>query len=402
MKPHRLTTRLFLRTQKTRKDGKAPIYLRLYLNGKKKEIHTNEFCEPEQWDDPQRSIKMRAVNPMTGRNEGVIHARQKNSRIKALESSIYEIEEQLLANRKAVTIDRIVEMLKKGRDVDFIEFCEQVLQGNKPKKGRTGKRYGYNSLRSNRSKLAQLKEYRAKLPMHELDTDFFMDFAQWLEAKGNGRNSINTKFRFFKAMCADALEAGYLQANPFSEISLTDVEPRPKEILNSSEVSRLYQIWKKGDLFAYQHNALTYFLCGCYTGADYATYREFSMVNVQDGVFTYTRDKTKNSSGKAPRVPLPKRGLELFSHIDRMNLKPYSLQKINTYIKEVAQLAGIEKSLSTHCARHSFAVIHLNEQRARVEEVAAMMGHASTRTTLKHYARFLDYNKRELQSIFDR
>lgn len=64
-------------------------------------------------------------------------------------------------------------------------------------------------------------------------------------------------------------------------------------------------------------------------------------------------------------------------------------QKMNAYLKEIATMCGINKRLSTHCSRHTFATSVTLANKVTMENVAKMLGHSSTRMT-QHYARVLD------------
>ena len=64
---------------------------------------------------------------------------------------------------------------------------------------------------------------------------------------------------------------------------------------------------------------------------------------------------------------------------------------MNSYLKEIADVCGIHKNLSTHCSRHSYATSICLANGVSMENVAKMLGHADTSVT-KHYARVLDQN----------
>ena len=66
-------------------------------------------------------------------------------------------------------------------------------------------------------------------------------------------------------------------------------------------------------------------------------------------------------------------------------------QRMNSYLKEIADICGIQKTLSTHSARHSYATSICLANGVSMENVAKMLGHADTSVT-KHYARVLDQN----------
>ena len=75
-----------------------------------------------------------------------------------------------------------------------------------------------------------------------------------------------------------------------------------------------------------------------------------------------------------------------------------SNQKMNLYLKELADICGIRKHLSTHTARHTFATLTLASG-AAIENVAKMLGHSDTKMT-RHYARILDTSiMRDMQLV---
>jgi site-specific recombinase XerD len=66
-----------------------------------------------------------------------------------------------------------------------------------------------------------------------------------------------------------------------------------------------------------------------------------------------------------------------------------SNQKMNAYLKEIADLCGINKNLSTHTARHTFATTVTLANQVSMEVVSKMLGHSSINMT-KKYARVVD------------
>ena len=73
-------------------------------------------------------------------------------------------------------------------------------------------------------------------------------------------------------------------------------------------------------------------------------------------------------------------------------------QKANSYLKEIADFCGIKKNLTTHAARHTFATTVTLANNVPLQEVSAMLGHASTRMT-QHYARVMDRNLKDNMNI---
>lgn len=140
------------------------------------------------------------------------------------------------------------------------------------------------------------------------------------------------------------------------------------------------------------------FLFSCFTGLAYIDTKELTYHNINLGLdgsqWIYTkRQKTKTTSN----IPLLGQAELIIkkykSHptcLNRGRLLPIlSNQKMNAYLKEIADLCGINKELTYHIARHTFATTITLSNGVSIESVSKMLGHRSIRTT-QHYAKILD------------
>ena len=123
-----VTAKTYLREQNTRKDGKAPIYLRITQNRKPVTIHLKEYCPIWAWDKERTEVMLMAKNPDTGKRQSVPHARAINQRIKAAHESIFDIAEKLLANNRLVGLDDVLEMYHRGSNMGFITITSTELK----------------------------------------------------------------------------------------------------------------------------------------------------------------------------------------------------------------------------------------------------------------------------------
>ena len=71
-------------------------------------------------------------------------------------------------------------------------------------------------------------------------------------------------------------------------------------------------------------------------------------------------------------------------------------QKMNAYLKEIGDLSGLKKPLTTHLARHTFATTFTLSNGVSIESVSKMLGHKNLRTT-QHYAKIL--NRKECEDM---
>ncbi len=140
------------------------------------------------------------------------------------------------------------------------------------------------------------------------------------------------------------------------------------------------------------------FLFSCFTGLAYIDTKKLTHKNINLGldgnkwIFT-KRQKTKTTSN-IPLLPHAEDIIQKYKeHKTCLNtgklLPVLSNQKMNAYLKEIADLCGINKELTYHIARHTFATTVTLSNGVSIESVSKMLGHKSIKTT-QHYAKILD------------
>ena len=108
------------------------------------------------------------------------------------------------------------------------------------------------------------------------------------------------------------------------------------------------------------------------------------------------RQKTKIMCN-IPVLPVAASILEKYKNVVECTgklLPVLSNQRMNSYLKEIADLCNIRKNLTTHTARHTFATTITLANKVPLQDVSVMLGHASTRMT-QHYARVLNPSLKE-------
>jgi integrase len=105
-----------------------------------------------------------------------------------------------------------------------------------------------------------------------------------------------------------------------------------------------------------------------------------------DGEVMYLKKK-RGKTGVTYILPLNDTAINLLRKYD-YELPVISNQRYNSYLKEIADICGIRKTLTTHLARHTAATLMLNAGIA-IEVVSKILGHSNTKMT-QHYAKLLD------------
>ncbi|KKX49192.1 site-specific integrase [Sphingobacterium sp. IITKGP-BTPF85] len=140
------------------------------------------------------------------------------------------------------------------------------------------------------------------------------------------------------------------------------------------------------------------FLFACFTGLAYIDVKQLTSHNIIKGIdgqlwISTHRQKTDTAS-KIPLLDTAKEILEKYADHPKSNHEDVLLpiltnQKMNAYLKEIADLCGINKVLTFHCARHTFATTITLSNGVPIESVSKMLGHKSIKTT-QHYAKITD------------
>ena len=149
---------------------------------------------------------------------------------------------------------------------------------------------------------------------------------------------------------------------------------------------------------------LTYtFLICCFTGLAYVDVKKLSklhLVEVAKGEYWIKTKRSKTSTlSSIPLLPMAEKILEKYKeHVGKAEnellLPIISNQKMNAYLKEIADVCGIKKKLTFHLARHTFATTVMLSNGVPIESVSKMLGHRSLKTT-QIYAKVIDQKLRE-------
>lgn len=379
----------FQRKTKAYVKGTLPIYLRLTINGQRIELSAKRSCEPSKWNS--------SAGRASGTKEDV---RILNAYLDTLQRTVYEAYRLLLESKEEITSQRIKDVLtgvsEKPRMLleIFLEHNDQMqaLIGNGYAK-MTYKRY-QTTLEHTRAFLKW--KYRiSDIAISKLNYSFITDFEFYLRSERKcAHNSTMKYLTNFKKIVLLCVKKDWLPKDPFYGFNLATKEIA-KPFLTQEELD---SVAKK--VFATQRLTIVrdIFLFSCYTGLAYVDVHKLKRSEIAYGmdgekwVFT-NRQKTEVSS----RIPLLPVCLEILkryeSHPQCVNrdkvLPVWSNQKLNEYLKEIADLCDITKRLTYHVARHTFATTVTLNNGVPIETVAKMLGHKTLRMT-QHYAKILD------------
>ena len=379
----------YIRRDKTNKRGEAPVFMRLTINGERADASIKRFIEPHAWN----SAKGKA-------NEKSRGGKDLNLYLDAISANILRIQRDLELDKKEVSAQIILNRYLGKEQSDRHTLMEVFRAHNEKCRALSGISLAPATVIRYETTLRLTEEFLQKnykkedCYLDEVTNQFIEDFEFFLKTDRRCCHNTTTKYLLnFKKIIRIALAKGWMKKDPFAQVHF-HFEPVEREFLEKQElkamlnkeitITRLAQV---RDIFCF---------C-CLTGLAFTDVQQLKPEHLVADIhgkiwIRKARQKTKNMCN----IPLLDEAQKI---IDRYREHSYcqtrgvllpvcSNQKMNSYLKELADICGIPKNLSTHCARHTFATLTLASG-ATIDNVAKMLGHANVNMT-RRYAKVLD------------
>jgi site-specific recombinase XerD len=233
------------------------------------------------------------------------------------------------------------------------------------------------------------------IPLKRINHQFILDFEYYLKTtRSCGHNSTLKYIKNFKKIIRIAMANGWIAIDPFLNYKARlDVVNR--EYLTQEEIQTMLN---KNLHTPRLSQVRDIFIFCCFTGLAYSDVKKLTSNHLVMGIdgerwIKVNRTKTDTRSN----IPLLPTALDIIDKykdhpeviIKGVLLPVLSNQKSNAYLKEIAELCGINKNLTTHLARHTFATTVTLTNGVPIESVSKMLGHSSIRST-QHYAKIID------------
>jgi integrase len=367
------------------------IYLRITVDTVSAELSTKRKCFKANW------------NVKVGRAEGKTdYARSINSYLDTLQQKVFEAKRRLIELDIEVTPSGIKDvMLGKSVKKKHYMLMELFREHNEQMRALIGVDYAASTLEryeTSYKHTLQFIESKYKISdidIDKLDYDFISNYEFWLKtARKCDHNSTMKYLANFKKIVIRCIKSGKLLRDPFLGFSLARKEVE-RYALTEHQLKRI-----AAENFWMERLSLVrdIFLFCCFTGLAYADIKKLKQSEVLNGVdgslwIIAKRQKTNVTS----RIPLLPPAIEIMERykdqpqckVKGMVLPVLSNQKLNSYLKEIADRCEIPMRLTFHIARHTFATTVTLSNGIPIETVSKMLGHRNLKTT-QHYAKILD------------
>jgi integrase len=378
----------FLKQSKAKNSDCKYVYLKITVNGVSKLISVKRHWVADKWDQ----YNGRAI----GTEEAVLEL---NSYLSSLSNKIYQAKSYLIETGKPITAESLKNLITGRTEKRML--LELIALHNKKMESLIGKGFTTRTLQRYKTTYQHVKNFINwkyaidDLSIHALNYEFASDFIYWLRAiKNCANNSAIKYFGNLKKIVMECVRKEWLKSDPFINLKLIK-DDVTRTALTKQELKTIGNKTFKIDRL---NSVKDIFVFSCYTGLSYCDIKNLRWTQIMNGIddqpwVTIQRQKTGVTS-KLPLLPQPLGIINKYKNHHRCNDGNYVLpvltnQKMNSYLKEIADICGIDKNLTFHIARHTFATTIALNNGVPIETVSKMLGHKTIKQT-QHYAKISD------------
>ena len=364
----------FCRPSKQLKNGLSPIEVSVTIGKERRVIRLPKYVRSEDFNVKKQRVK---------RNEVL------NCYLDAVKIKFTQIETEMLKRNMPITSRTVIDVFQNGFADTNITFLSLFDKHNEDAKTRAKRGLispvTYQKYLLTRKMFADFlrnKLNHGDILLVDITPTMIEQFYIYL----NGLMAKNTaihKMKIIKKILKIAIEEGYIRAMPF-KIKLA------KDTLQYTPLSldELRTIRSRQFATGRMAQVRDVFIFACYSGLAFTDLKNLTKEDILTDEagkewIVKPRHKTKIIS-HIPLLPIAKEILEKYDY----KLPVLTNQKYNSYLKELADVCGINKNLHSHLARHTFATILLNSGVDMVS-VSKILGHSNSRITESTYAQMM-------------
>ncbi len=379
----------YIKKSKTDASGKTNIYLRITLDRHRSEFSVHRKIHIDLWNSKtQLALGNSAEAQEINRHLGVI------------KNKVYSIQQNFERDNESYSATDIRNVLL-GKDKTKKMLLEIFQEHNDKVESLIGKDFSagtaqrYRTCKKHVGEFIKKKYKKKDIPVQDVNHQFITGFEYYLKTTRKcAHNSAIKYVTNFKKIIRIAHANDWIEKDPFihwkGKLKIVD-----REFLTQEEIQKI--IDKELRIERLDQVRDIFIFC-CFTGLSYVDVKKLTKDDVVIGVdgknWIKTRRTKTDTRSNIPILPIAQTIIEKYKDNELMKIKNVVLpvssnQKMNAYIKEIADLCGIIKNLTFHLARHTFATTVTLSNGVPIESVSKMLGHTNLKTT-QHYAKILD------------
>lgn len=380
----------YIRRTRLNKHGESPIQLRITVDHVRADTSVKRTVSPDMWN----SARGRA-------SERTVLCRELNMYLDSIRAQIVRIHREMEIDgvqyiTAQMLLDRYLGKDKPARH-SLVELFEEhngrcrALSGIDMSPATVER---YETCLRHTVEFMRHTYNKEDIYFDEIDRRFIEDYEFYLKTVRKCCHNTTTKYlKNFKKIILIAQRREWLKKDPFRDVRFS-LMPVDRPFLEKQEIDKIY---RKNISIERLAQVRDVFIFCCYTGLAFSDVLQLSASNIVTDAngklwIRKPRQKTKNMCNipllDIPRSILNKYKDNVVCRVKDVLLPVLSNQKMNAYLKELSDICGLNKQLTTHVARHTFATFMLGRG-VSIESVAKMLGHSDVKMT-RIYARVLD------------
>ncbi|GEO10042.1 site-specific integrase [Segetibacter aerophilus] len=386
------TFNVFFHLRKTAaKDGKFSVYARITIDRKRIELAVRQFVDRSDWNEAKGIAK-------TKKEE----LKVLNNYLEQMRASFVACYREMLLSKKVITTESFKQVYF-GKDTNEFTLCKLMNYHNQDMKETIswGTLKNYFTTEKYLQKFLKERMHTSDISLKDINYKFVTSFEYFLKTfkpldhhKPIGNNGVMKHMERFRKMINVALKNEWLEKDPFKAYKLK-FNRYERGFLTTEELALIEM---KNFSFERLQYVKDLFIFSCYTGLAYTDAMQLTPANLIRGIdgehwITTQRQKT-GTAVKIPLLPKAKHLIEKYRNnpksLNAGTLFPnISNQRLNGYLKEMADVCKIDKNLTFHLARHTFATTLTLSNGVPIESVSKMLGHTKI-TTTQVYAKVIE------------
>lgn len=352
---------------------KGLVQIEVTSEGKRKWIGTQVKVYPNQWDDRKKVIRS-------------MESIQLNAMLDSMMNNINEFITSLIKNNQPFDFEKLNYFLEKSnKSVSYIDFVRMRIEERTDIEESTRKQH--------RTLLKSLEDFGRINYIDDLTKQNIILYDDFLHKQGISQPTVYNYHKRNKRYIHEAMKFELISDDPYDGLTFERGKFDKRKYLTEQELYKMetceinsQSIDRIRDLFLFQ----------CYTGFAYSDFAKFDFErDVENRNGKYIIADRRKKTNEDYYIVLLSPAMKILKKYN-FKLPIISNQQYNIMLKVAAQYAKINKSITTHVARHTFAVFALNNG-VSMEVVAKMLGHSNIKTT-QIYAKVLN---REVEKGFD-
>ncbi|WP_299555265.1 site-specific integrase [Seonamhaeicola sp.] len=388
---HTFNVHFWLKKTLIKSDGTAPIYARISIDSIRVDLSTKETVFEEYWNFDTKRVKSRTKN-----------AKFINDTLDDIYTKIKSAFRQLKQEGRVITPQSVkLRYLGKDKAILTLKNLLEYHRDNELEKLAPGTAKNYSATEKYLNRFIRKQFNSNDVHLTQINYSFVVQFENYLrtcqplqKSRPLNNNGIMKHLERLQKQTTLAFKHGWIKINPFALYELK-FEEFDCPFLEQHEIDIMSKLSIPHESMCLVRDV---FIFACYTGLCYIEVKNLKKNHIVSGVdgeqWIMVRRQKSGTPVKLPLLDEAKEILEKYADFpcaenDYSLLHVFSDQKINQYLKKIARLCKIEKNLTFHVARHTFATTIALLNDVPIETVSKMLGHTKLSTTQK-YARVVE------------